>query len=93
MGAPDEARKICLLEFFIDHFVAMAKESNRKKSYGQGLMYVMQAENLLQLLGEEKLCISQINIVSKINGLVLNSNFTDLSRLTTRSILIYELYL
>ena len=54
----------------------------------------------MQLLEEEKLCISQINIVSKINGLVLNSkghlypaSFTDLSRVTTRSILIYELNL
>ena len=53
VGAPDEARKTCLLELFTDHFVAMAKESNRKRSYGQGLMYVMQAENLLQLLGED----------------------------------------
>ena len=53
VGTPDEARKTCLLELFTDHFVAMAKESNRKRSYGQGLMYVMQAENLLQLLGED----------------------------------------
>ena len=53
MGSPDEARKICLLEYFTDHFVAMAKESKRKRAYGQGLMYVMQAENLLQLLGED----------------------------------------
>ena len=53
MGLPDEARKTCLLEFFTDHFVAMAKESNRKRAYGHGLMYVMQAENLLQLLGED----------------------------------------
>ena len=52
VGAPDDARKTCLLELFADHFVAMAKESNRKRSYGQGLMYVMQAENLLQLIGE-----------------------------------------
>ena len=53
VGNADEARKTCLLELFTDHFVAMAKESNRKRSYGQGLMYVMQAENLLQLLGED----------------------------------------
>ena len=53
LGEADESRKVCLLEFFTDHFVAMAKESNRKREYGQGLMYVMQAENLLQLLGED----------------------------------------
>ena len=53
MGSSDEARKTCLLEFFIDHFVAMAKESNRKRAYGQELMYLMQAENLLQLLDED----------------------------------------
>ena len=61
MGAPDEARKTCLLEFFTDHFVSMAKESNRKRSYGQALMYVMQAENLLQLLGDDNSRYAQIN--------------------------------
>ena len=53
VGIPDDARKTCLLELFTEHFIAMAKESNRKRAYGQGLMYVMQAENLLQLLGED----------------------------------------
>ena len=53
VGTPDDARKTCLLELFTEHFIAMAKESNRKRAYGQGLMYVMQAENLLQLLGED----------------------------------------
>jgi hypothetical protein len=61
MGSPDEARKTCLLEFFTDHFVAMAKESNRKRAYGQGLMYVMQAENLLQLLGEDNSRYTNMN--------------------------------
>ena len=53
VGTPSEARTTCVLEFFMDHFILMAKESNRKRAYGQALMYVMQAENLLQLLGED----------------------------------------
>jgi len=64
VGLPDEARKTCLLEFFTDHFVAMAKESNRKRAYGHGLMYVMQAENLLQLLGEDNSRYSHMNTLN-----------------------------
>lgn len=80
------AHPIMKLFIFIGHFRGTQKsgaELNKK----------------MQLLEEEKLCISQISIVSQINGLVLNSKghvsriFIDLSRVTTRSILIYELYL
>jgi hypothetical protein len=48
----DDAKKKLILEFFIRHFIAMAKKSNEFRTYGQGLMYVMQAENLLRLYTE-----------------------------------------
>ena len=48
----DDAKKKLILEFFIRHFIAMAKKSNEFRTYGQGLMYVMQSENLLRLYTE-----------------------------------------
>jgi hypothetical protein len=48
----DETRGSLVLEFFIKHFIAMAKKSNEFRSYGQGHMYLMQAENLMRLLKE-----------------------------------------
>ena len=36
MAEMDVSRKKLLLEFFADHFVAMADKSNEFKSYGQG---------------------------------------------------------
>ena len=48
----DETRGSLVIEYFIKHFIAMAKKSNEYRSYGQGLMYLMQAENLMKLLRE-----------------------------------------
>ena len=52
MGAMDELRKRFLLEFFIGHFLEMAKRCNGYRSYGQGLMYTMQADNMRGILVE-----------------------------------------
>ena len=48
----DETRGSLVIEYFIKHFIAMAKKSNEYRAYGQGLMYLMQAENLMKLLRE-----------------------------------------
>ncbi len=48
----DETRGSLVIEYFIKHFIAMAKKSNEFRSYGQGLMYQMQAENLMRMLKE-----------------------------------------
>ena len=48
----DDARKKMILEFFIQHFIEMAKKSNEYRSYGQSLMYLMQAENMVQVVKE-----------------------------------------
>ena len=48
----DDGKKKLILEFFIRHFIEMARKSNEFRTYGQGLMYVMQAENLLKLYNE-----------------------------------------
>ena len=48
----DDGKKKLILEFFIRHFIEMARRSNEFRTYGQGLMYVMQSENLLQLYSE-----------------------------------------
>ncbi len=50
----DDNRRRLVLEFFLAHFVAMARRSNEFRHYGQGLMYVMQADNLMRLLVECK---------------------------------------
>ena len=48
----DDGKKKLILEFFIRHFIEMARKSHEFRTYGQGLMYVMQAENLLKLYNE-----------------------------------------
>jgi hypothetical protein len=54
LGDFDDTRRQLILEFFIEHFAAMARRSNEFRHYGQGLMYLMQAENLMRLLVECK---------------------------------------
>jgi len=46
----DEIRAKLILEFFIAHFLKMASKSNEFRNSGQGLMFVLQAENLMAIL-------------------------------------------
>ena len=46
----DDNRSRLILEFFIMHFIQLAKKSNEFNCHGQGLMYINQASNLMQLL-------------------------------------------
>ena len=51
----DDTRGRLVIEFFVSHFLLLAKKSNENRAYGQGLMYLLQVENLLRLLNELKL--------------------------------------
>merc|ERR1719495_2212645 len=44
----DEARKKLLLEFFIAHFIKMAKKSNFFRNLGQSTLFLLHCENLLK---------------------------------------------
>lgn len=46
----DETRGRLIIEYFIKHFIALAKKSHEFGCHGQCLMYLMQAENLIHLL-------------------------------------------
>jgi hypothetical protein len=45
-----ETRKKTLVTFFIEHYIALAKKSNEFRAYGQSLLLVLQAQNLLRIL-------------------------------------------
>ncbi|XP_035712827.1 uncharacterized protein LOC110863060 isoform X2 [Folsomia candida] len=45
-------RKVLVIEFFIKHFINMAKKSNEFRAYSQSAMYIMQVENLCAILLE-----------------------------------------
>lgn len=47
-----ELRKKAVLVFFIQHFINLIKKSNEFRAYGQSLMLVMQAQNLVKILEE-----------------------------------------
>lgn len=47
-----ELRKKALLLFFIEHFICLIKKSNEFRAYGQSLMLLLQAQNLLQILDD-----------------------------------------
>lgn len=53
IGANDTYRTNSLLVFFAEHFAQMAKASIERRSYGQALMYAMQAENFAVFLGDD----------------------------------------
>ena len=48
----DPSRGRLVLEFFIRHYISLAKKSNEFSSHGQSLMYIYQAENLMRLLSD-----------------------------------------
>ena len=48
----DENRGRLILEFFISHFITLAKKSNEFSSFGQSLLYVKHADNLMKLMQE-----------------------------------------
>lgn len=48
----DKLRKMALLEFFIPHFIAIAKKSNSFRATRQARFYLKHAERLVQLLRE-----------------------------------------
>jgi hypothetical protein len=43
-------RKVLVIEFFIKHFINMAIKSNEFRAYSQSAMYIMQVENLCEIL-------------------------------------------
>ena len=59
----DGARGRLVIEYFITHFVALAKKSNEFRAYGQGRAYRLQAENLMRLLKDLNLEGTQKHLV------------------------------
>jgi hypothetical protein len=50
----DDSRGRLVLEYFISHFIAMAKKSNEFSCHGQSFMYIKHADNLMRLMKELK---------------------------------------
>ena len=48
----DKLRKMALLDFFIPHFIAIARKSNSSRATQQARFYLKHAERLVQLLRE-----------------------------------------
>jgi len=43
-------RKVLMIDFFIKHFLKMAKKCNEHRAYSQSAMYIMQVENLCTII-------------------------------------------
>jgi hypothetical protein len=43
-------RKVLVIDFFIKHFLEMAKQCNEFRAYSQSAMYIMQVENLCSII-------------------------------------------
>lgn len=52
-------RKALLVEFFIKHFIEMAIRSNEFRAYAQSAMYILQVENLCEIMLDPRYDLGQ----------------------------------
>lgn len=55
-------RKVLVIEFFIKHYINMAIKSNEFRAYAQSAMYIMNVENLCEILLDEKYDLGQTTL-------------------------------